>query len=201
MTNLTIIIIIIFILGLYFTLTQSSKSVLEAFQGNQCPNVLIQKGKKLYLKNENLAEIPGVNPIVFDNLEEYVEYLKWQRKNKVNCPVLFLQESYDTQGNQVYQIRPDPLNLEGGLNSQLPLGTNPADSTKLIDAGRNDPPYNKNSFPAYDPMNLYQGEFTPLDKMYHEPKNKKSGNAMDPNWGGISYTNELVNSGYYEPNK
>jgi hypothetical protein len=201
MTNLTIIIIIIFILGLYFTLTQSSKSVLEAFQGNQCPNVLIQKGKKLYLKNENLAEIPGVNPLVFDNLEEYVEYLKWQRKNKVNCPVLFLQESYDTQGNQVYQIRPDPLNLEGGLNSQLPLGTNPADSSKLIDAGRNDPPYNKNSFPAYDPMNLYQGEFTPLDKMYHETKNKKSGNAMDPKWGGISYTNELVNSGYYEPNE
>lgn len=200
MTNLTIIIIIIFILGFYFTLTQSSKSVLESFQGNECPNVLIQKGKKLYLKNENLAEIPGVNPIVFENLEEYVEYLKWQRKNNIKCPVLFLQESYDTQGNQVYQIRPDPLNLEGGLNNRLPLGTNPATITKLLDAGRNDPPFNKNSFPAFDPMNLYQGEFTPLDKMYHSRK-KVSANPMDTNWGGIDYTEDVVNSGYYQPDQ
>tara|TARA_Y100000591_G_C21730487_1_gene643804 strand:+ start:142 stop:744 length:603 start_codon:yes stop_codon:yes gene_type:complete len=200
MTYLTFLIIFIFILGLYFTLTQSSKSVLEPFQGNQCPNVLIQKGKKLYLKNENLAEIPGVNPIVFDNLEEYVEYLKWQRKNKINCPVLFLQESYDTQGNQVYQIRPDPLNLEGGLNKQVPLGRKKAPLTKLLDAGRNDPPYNKNSFPAYDPMNLYQGEFTPLDKMYHS-ESKVSPNAMDSHWGGIDYTEKVVNSGYYQPNE
>lgn len=197
------IVIIIFILGLYFSLNQSSKSVLEAFEGKyKCPNILIQKGQKLYLKNDSLAEVPGVNPIEFQNLEEYVEYLDWQRKNNIRCPVLYLQESYDAQGNQIYNMRPDPFGLEGGLNSELPLGRKAAPNSFLLDANRNDPPYNKNSFPGFDPMNLYQGEFTPLDKMNKdEKKGKKSGDAMNTNWGGIQYTEKLVNTGYYRPNE
>ena len=74
-------------------------------------------------------------------------------------------------------------------------------ASKLIDAGRNDPPYNKNSYPAYDPMNLYEGEYTPLDKMFHEKeKSEKSDNPMDVNWGGMDYTNSVIDSGYYAEN-
>ena len=61
---------------------------------NDCPNVLIQDGKKLLLVNKKKATIPGVNPILFENLEEYTEYLKWQRKQGIVCPVLYFQGSY-----------------------------------------------------------------------------------------------------------
>ena len=99
-------ILIVFILGLYFTCNYTSKDIIEGFDvtKNSCPNILIQKGKELYLHNSRLAKIPGVNPIKFNNLEEYVEFLDWQRSQNINCPVLFLQHSYDTQGKPIYKF-------------------------------------------------------------------------------------------------
>ena len=73
------------------------------------------------MKNTKLAEIPGVNPITFDNLEEYVEFLDWQKSQGIRCPVLFLQKSIDSQGESIYSIRPSPTDLQGGLN---PTDTN-----------------------------------------------------------------------------
>ena len=35
----------------------------------------------------------------------------------------------------------------------------------LLNANRNNPPFNKNLFPGFDPENQYVGLFTPLDKM------------------------------------
>ena len=54
---------------------------------------------------------------------------------------------------------------------------------KLIDASRDDPPYNKNSYPGFDPMNQRIGILTDLDKL-HESGLAKSDNtnAMDYNW-------------------
>ena len=37
---------------------------------------------------------------------------------------------------------------------------------KLLDAGRDDPPFNKNSYPGFDQKNQYIGINVPLDKMY-----------------------------------
>jgi hypothetical protein len=62
----------------------------------RCPNLLVQKGTTLYLHNTNLAAIPGVNPIRFDNLEEYIEFVEWLRGQGVKCPILFLQHSINT---------------------------------------------------------------------------------------------------------
>ena len=89
------VIAIIFILGLYFTYNYTSKQVVEGFAVSKtsCPNILIQKDKELYLYNSRQARIPGVNPVVFKNLEDYVEFLDWQRSQNINCPVLFLQHS------------------------------------------------------------------------------------------------------------
>ena len=72
----------------------------------------------------------------------------------------------------------------------------PAGKTKLYDAGRDDAPYNWNSFPSFDPENQYIGMETPLDKMFHEGT-AVSPNPMDPNWGGQAYTQSLVDKGYY----
>lgn len=98
--------IIIFCLGILFMLTNKPKKLFEGFSlSNQCPNVLIQKGSNIYLYNSKLAKIPGRNPIKFNNLDEYIQFLKWERSQNIKCPVLFLQHTYDTQGNEVYKQR------------------------------------------------------------------------------------------------
>ena len=82
---------------------------------SRCPNLLVQKGTTLYLHNTNLAPVPGVNPIRFDNLEEYTEFIEWLRGQGIKCPILFLQHSVNAQGESVYNIRPSPTDLHGGL--------------------------------------------------------------------------------------
>ena len=214
-----LIILILFGLGLYYY-GYFGQNIVEGFNAKKdCPNILIQKGNRIYLKNTNLAEVPGVNPMVFDNLEDYVEFLQWERSQGIHCDVLYLKHEYDAQGNGVYKIRPDIMEPSGGSQA-MPPGkidsldevTVPSDKNyplqaqlppkqKLMDAGRNDPPYNTQDYPGFDPMNQYEGLDTPLDKLYNvELNQKESDNPMDANWGGIDYSNQVVDSGYYEPN-
>ena len=49
-------------------------------------------------------------------------------------------------------------------------------------------------------MNLYEGQYTPLDKMFHEQETTgpKSTNAMDVNWGGLAYSEQAVQDGLYK---
>ena len=155
-------IFVVFSLGLYYVVNQP---IMETFENNtsiRCPNLLIQRGSSLYLSNSKLANVPGVNPIKFNNLDEYVEFSKWQRSQGIRCPVLYLQEVYDTQGKRVYKSRPSPENPQSGLPDAFSI-----EGTKLLDAGRDDPPFNKNSYPAYDQQSQYIGLKTPLDNMYN----------------------------------
>ena len=104
-------------IGLYVCSTKTSSNFVEGMtSGSQkrCPNILM-KGKELFLFNDKLAKVPGVNPIKFNNLEEYTEFVKWQRNQGIRCPVLFLQHSYDAQGESTYTARPSPFDLAGGL--------------------------------------------------------------------------------------
>lgn len=198
-----IFMIIIFLGGLYFYLVCSQNKIVEGLtdvSGElRCPNLLIQKGTKYYLYNSNIVQVPGVNPVMFNNLEEYNEFLKWQKGAGIRCPVLYVQNSYDAQGNRVYKVRPSVNELEGGLSPALP---SPVEFTKLVDATQADKPYNVNSYPAYDQTSYYVGTYTPLDAMKHAEANMLySGNAMDPNWGGEEYTKMLVDTGYYDGSK
>jgi hypothetical protein len=222
--------------------------------GGRCPNMLIQKGAAYYLYNTKLAEVPGVNPIKFNNLEEYVEFLDWQRSQGIRCPVLYLQETYDAQGKMTCKVRPCVTEPQGGLppttasldakvtqfpdtpgelpstitslnakkNNLRPIqpdmppmtpslarefAINPnnrypnLERTLLVDATIDDPPYNKNSYPAYDGTTYYSGKHTPLDQLdvINEAK-PTSPNPMDPNWGGADYTQHLIDTGYYKDN-
>ena len=57
--------------------TYKTSDLREGFDSKEeCPNVLIQKGKELHLMYTNKAKIPGVNPVKFDNLEDYVVHFK-----------------------------------------------------------------------------------------------------------------------------
>lgn len=228
MTFNTFIFIVIFLIGLYFYAKYSGDDTSkEGLTNNsvqpRCPNLLIQKGSRFYLYNSKLAKVPGVNPIEFENLEDYTEFLDWQRSQNIRCPVLYLQHTYDAQGNPVYKIRPSVSELQGGLQpsssmptsiassdgntimeSTLGIPNMPAypDPSLLVDATRDDPPYNTNSYPGYDESSYYIGKTTPLDAMDIIQENQKiSPNPMDPNWGGEQYTQSLVDKGYYADNE
>ena len=198
--SVLIITLIIFFLGLYFISTKNK--IVEQFDNKRkpqysCPNILIKHDDKYYLHNSNLAKIPGVNPLVFDNLEDYVEFTDWQRSQGIRCPILYLQPASDTQGQPIYKVRPGVTNYQPGL-PDAPLRTRPAEKSPLIDAGTSNPPYNQKEYPGYDPMNQYIGLETPLDKIYHVSNNRVSPNPMDTTWGGKQYTEELVDRGYYK---
>ena len=200
-----IVVTVIFLLGLYMCCTQNSSSFKEGMSSgspNRCPNVLIQKGKELFLLNDKLAKVPGVNPIKFNNLEDYTEFVRWQRSQGIRCPVLFLQHSYDTQGKATYRVRPSPFDLGGGLPEEVPGRLPNLPDNLLIDAGRNDPPYNTGDYPAFDAWNQYIGQEVPLDKMFHaqQKPGMTSDNAMDSNWGGPAFSAQDVALGKYEDN-
>jgi len=223
MTLLTYLFILIFFIGLYFYAKCADPKYAEGLTNNttnitRCPNLLIQKGSRFFLYNSKLAQVPGVNPVEFDNLEDYTEFLDWQRSQGIRCPVLYLQETYDAQGNKVYKVRPSVSEPQAGLppSSRSPIGiasqgptiVEPAldpvgepaypNPTLLVDATRNDPPYNENSYPAHDQTSYYVGTTTPLDEMnIVSEKAKISPNPMDQNWGGADYTQSLVDQGYY----
>ena len=215
MTLVLFLCFLVFLIGLYFYL-KSSIQYSEGLTTNnkRCPNLLIQKGSKFYLFNSSLAKVPGVNPIEFDNLEDYTEFLNWQRSQNIRCPVLYLQETYDVQGNRVYKSRPSVSDMQGGLPplAQVqPMYEPPleqigepaySNQTLLVDATRNDPPYNQSEYPSYDPSSYYIGTTTPLDNMNIQQQSEKiSPNPMDDNWGGQSYTQELIDKGYYKENE
>ena len=226
MTLTTLLAIIVFMIGIYFYARCYDPKYAEGFTNPnakpRCPNLLIQKGSKFYLYNSKLAQVPGVNPIEFDNLEDYSEFLDWQRSQGIRCPVLYLQSSYDAQGNRVYKARPSISEPQAGLppSAAAPIGIasqqNPIlesslgdpnalaypDPTLLVDATRNDPPYNKGSYPAHDQTSYYVGKTTPLDMMdVKQEQAAISPNPMDPNWGGSAYTQSLIDQGYYKQNE
>lgn len=116
---LLILVILVFLAGLYFYTKYHTPKLLEGLTNNtqeiRCPNILIQHGAKYFLYNSNVAKVPGVNPIEFDNLEEYVEFIDWQHSQGIRCPILYLQNGYDAQGKPVYKIRPSATDLQGGM--------------------------------------------------------------------------------------
>jgi hypothetical protein len=248
LTLTSLLILLVFMLGIYFYAQCYNPKYIDGFTNQdkkpRCPNMLIQKGSRFYLYNSKLAQVPGVNPIEFDNLEDYTEFLDWQRSQGIRCPVLYLQYTFDAQGNPVYKVRPSVSEPQAGLPPSQPgisgsphpgingssppvidassqpgiasssgntiyessLGTPDSlaypNPTLLVDATKNDPPYNKNSYPAYDQSSYYVGTTTPLDNMNtQQQKSSVSANPMDSNWGGSSYTQGLVDKGYYKDNE
>ena len=91
MTLLTYLLLLVFLIGLYFYAkgydTKYSEGLTNNSSTQRCPNLLIQKGARFFLYNSKVAQVPGVNPIEFENLEDYTEFLDWQRSQNIRCPV------------------------------------------------------------------------------------------------------------------
>ena len=116
-------IIFIFLLGLFYY--SNYFKIYEGYSNNsdekksssnlKCPNMLIEKDGKILLFNSNIAIKQDVNPIEFNNLEEYSEFIELQKSQNINCPVLYLQYTTDTQNNDLLQIKPSIFENSGGL--------------------------------------------------------------------------------------
>ena len=172
---------LVFVLGIYFSAV--SPAIQEGYKQKllpPCPDLLLEENRKFYLYNSKLVKVPGVNPVVFNTLNDYVEFLEWQRSQGVRCNVQHLRKTTNAQGESVYRF----------VNRAPIPGRRPPRISKLVDAGRSEPPYNQHSYPSYDPQDQYVGTYTPLDKMFTADKYIRSANPMDPNWGGHNYTME-----------
>ena len=146
-----IFVIIMVCLGIFFMKNTYS----EGFVSGQCPTTIIKDGQKILLYNPLLAHVPGVNPIEMKSLDEYKEYIEWQRANKLNCPILHLEKVFDAQGAPMYEVRPSfvtELNV-GGMTHNLPVVKNSITAQKTMDAALSSPPYNCNQYESYDKDN------------------------------------------------
>jgi len=170
--------------------------------------MLIEKDGAIYLYNSKLAIVPGVNPIQFKNLEEYSEFVDWQSSQNLNCPVLYLQYTTDTQNNELVQVKSSIFENQGGLPNEksntLSGGEDDEyyEKNKMLDATRNSTPdptkkLNTGMYSGFDQYNQNVGLDTPLDKMFQE-KNSKSANPMDTHWGGKKYTQKKLEEGDYK---
>ena len=159
---------------------------------SRCPNLLIQKGARYYLYNSKIARVPGVNPIVFNNLEDYVEFLDWQHSVGIRCPVLYLQNTYDAQGNRVYKVRPSVTDLQGGL----PPASQNHSSTK--NSSLNQTQFSNSN--TSNTSNQPSSQQKPSTSANYNSKNNLlySADAMSENWGGETYSTNAVNSGEFK---
>jgi hypothetical protein len=97
-------ILILFLWGIYF-LVQRPVEHIEPFVSNNCPTTLIKDGNRFYIYDPSMAKVPGVNPIQLKDLDEYKEFIEWQRRSNLQCPILHLEKVYNAQGTQMYEIR------------------------------------------------------------------------------------------------
>lgn len=177
----------------------------EAFQTEEtesetCPNMLLKKGNQLMLVFANLPKSES-NPIFFNTLEEYSAFVETQRTEGIRCPILFLQEETNTQGDDVYRMRPNPLEMNGGgqvLPVQPTIQAPVQGPVKIQDASRSGNVFNANQYPGFDSHGTYIGVYTTIDQVHDSTeKNKLSDNPMDPNWGGVTFSQAAVDSGKY----
>jgi len=195
-----------FVAGLIFCATYTSKGLLEGFNDSNgeshnevsdCPNLLVKKGNKLMLLNNRKARIPGVNPIFFDNLEDYVEFVEWQRSQDIKCPVLYFNEMQDTQGNTRFRMLNDPSDPQAGLPSH---GGRMAEEVPLYDANMDHSPYNQNTLHGFDPNNQNAGRYTSLDKAFYKTTDAND-NPMNMKWAGAEASRRMVKSGKYNKDR
>jgi hypothetical protein len=110
-----LVITLIYIWGMYVIFNKK-----EPFVSGRCPTTLIKDGQRFFLYDPSMAKVPGVNPVQLNSLEDYKEYIEWQRKSNLRCPILHLEKVYTAQGTEMYEIRPNFISTdECGLQPQV----------------------------------------------------------------------------------
>ena len=88
----------------------------ENFQNYECPNSIVRLSDKVLVyynsnnTSNNIKNIIGINPIIFESLEEYKKYINYQNERGMNCPILNVNhtnkilEIEDTIKNKILYI-------------------------------------------------------------------------------------------------
>lgn len=172
----------------------------EKNASNECYNMLIEKDGKYVLFNSKIPKKDGYNPLEFNNLDEYIEFVEKQENMNKQCPVLYLQYTTDAQNNDLIVVKPSLFENNGGLNStpvvdDVKVG-NMYDAT--LDSNPNkEVKFNTNMYSGFDQHNQNIGTDNPLDKIFNEAS-KISRNPIDPHWGGKEYTENAIKRGDYK---
>ncbi len=103
-----VLVFFLYVWGIYFLMSQP----VESFVSGKCPTTLIKDGEYMYLYDPSMAKVPGVNPIRLKSLDEYKEFVEWQRKSQLQCPILHLERVYTADGTAMYEIRQNFLESE-----------------------------------------------------------------------------------------
>ena len=154
---------------------------------DQCPNYLIRQGDQIHLMNTSL-DVSNAIVQTFNNIDEYRVYA-----GKTNdCPILYLQEEGNTQGDNDYRTYMTPFD-------PLPISPPPEQISKPLMP----PPFaleaKSTMLHGFDSYGIEQGTYTSLDVLHDSTKSESafSDNPMDDNWGGVSYTNTSLQNGKY----
>lgn len=107
LSKILVIICVLFVILLFIYIFSNYAEGLIGYES--CPDMLIQKGTQYLLYNTYNPE-SATNPIIFDNLNQYAEYVKTESDKGKVCPILFVQQVSGAQGETTYKIRNDPLN-------------------------------------------------------------------------------------------
>jgi len=237
MKLITFLFFLVFLIGLYFYVKQGNKntdgftSALDTSTTSKCPNLLVQKGSMIYLYNTKVAEVPGVNPLIFENLEEYTEFINWQHSQGIRCPVLYLQQTYDAQSNSVYKIRPSVSEPQGGLPPSKPyITTNTSPQIQTSDNKNNGDMINAYTSNTLQTQPSYPNATLLTDSNHDDPPYNYGGypgmdttnqnigqttpldamnntipekysDPMSDNWLGPEFTQQLIDKGYYKNNE
>ena len=136
---------VMFFIGLaYVCGPTQSRLTMEGFEQtgvSRCPNLLLSKNGLFYLYDTGKATVPGVNPAIFESLEEYKLYLDWQKATGQNCPVLHLESGIGAQGSEEVRIKSN-----GSGPGAMPFWEQPQQQAHV-------PPiisYNKGDYPSTD---------------------------------------------------
>jgi hypothetical protein len=198
---LKLILVISFIMILFYLYPRDNKNLFDEGFENQlkdekdeynteCPNLLIKDGERIELLNTRQPRVPGVNPIYFENLEEYTEYYKYQKSKNQDCPVLFYQSTYDTQNKKGWRLLVNPHEPNAGMQSG-PTLENTMEVKQLLSDANKHGKFNKKQFMSFDPDDQMIGLEEEIDTI-DNPED-----PMSKNWEGHEATHNALLSGKF----
>ena len=153
------IFILVFVL-LYFYLMEGTNEF--------CHDLIEERNNKIYIYNSKSEVIPGINPLVFETMDDYKKHMAWKEKNGSSCPVLYIKRKYTTQNKLGYQLKQDP--------SSEDVYTLPPEDNTQHHKDNGDKDYKRNlynsdlvnntDFPGFDPTDQDIGKKNPIDMKF-----------------------------------
>jgi hypothetical protein len=195
-----IIITIIFLFGLhYYTYFYKNRKI-EGYENKKKKNMLIEHDGKIYYLNNNIKIEKDKNPLVFENLEEYKEFIELENSTGKKTPVLYLEYTTNTQNDELIQVKSSIFENNGGAQFEY-KDDKYYNKHRMLDASQeisnNKIVFNDNMYSGFDKENQNIGRDTPLDRMFHS-NSKVSANPYDTNWGGKKHTQKRIDKGEFK---